>query len=158
MPCQLVLVGVNLVDNSVMLVFDRIQLALFLLHSVSPIIICSILHCVLTIFYSCVLLRDNVSLPYVITGSMHSLCTFIFNLHGMLLFQLAKSSPTKAFSAFQLLFLIVVFCHHLSDVDVAVDFFNLPSIDVTFGNFVYIIILHICEYYGYLSWVLKLIT
>ena len=30
----------------------------------------------------------------------------------------------------QLLFLIVIFCHHLTKVDVVVNFFDLPSIDV----------------------------
>ena len=43
---------------------------------------------------------------------------------------MSKSSPTKANSTSQLLFLIVIFCHHLTKVDVAVNFFNLPSIDV----------------------------
>ena len=50
---------------------------------------------------------------------------FAFVLHNGI--QLAKSGPTKAYSASQLLFLIMVFCHYLSEVDVAVDFFNLPS-------------------------------
>ena len=77
-------------------VFEQIQLALFLSCSVSPIIICSILHCVVTIFCSCVLLRDYVLLPYVINGSMHSLCTFVFNLSGMLLFHIMESSLPKA--------------------------------------------------------------
>ena len=82
--------------TSMMPVFKWIQLALFLLFSVSPIIIHSILHCVVTIFYSCILLRYHVLLPYMITGSMHSLCTFIFNLSGMLLFHVMESSLPKA--------------------------------------------------------------
>ena len=77
-------------------VFEQIQLALFLSCSVTPIIICSIWHCVVTIFCSCVLLRDHVSLPYVITGSMHSLNTFAFNLSGILLFHIMESSLPKA--------------------------------------------------------------
>ena len=77
-------------------VFEQIQLALFLSCSVSPIIIHSILHCVVTIFCSCVLLRDHVSLLYVITGSMHSLCTFVFNFSGILLFHIMESSLPKA--------------------------------------------------------------
>ena len=77
-------------------VFEQIQLALFLSGSVSPIIIHSILCCFVTIFCSCVLLRDHVSLPYVITGSMHSLCTFVFNLSGIPLFHIMKSSLLKA--------------------------------------------------------------
>ena len=116
-------------------VFEQIQLALFLSCSVSPIIIHSILHCVVTIFYSCVLLRDHASLPYVITGRMHSLCIFIFNLSGILLFcildsSLQKSSTAKAYSTSQFLFLIMIFCHHLTEVDVVVNFLDLPSIDV----------------------------
>ena len=53
---------------------------------------------------------------------------YAFVLHNGV--QLAKSHPTKAYSVPQLLFLIVIFCHHLTEIDVAVDFFNLPSIDV----------------------------
>ena len=53
---------------------------------------------------------------------------YAFVLHNGV--QLAKSSPTKAYSASQLLFLIVIFCHRLTEVDVAVNFFDLPSIDV----------------------------
>ena len=115
-------------------VFKQIQLALFLSCSVRPIIICSILHCVVTIFCSCVLLRNHVSLQYMITWSMHSLCTFVFqpqwysflSHNGV---QLAKSNPTKAYSMSELLFLILIFCHHLTKVDVVVNFFHLPSID-----------------------------
>ena len=77
-------------------VFKQIQLALFLSHSVRPIIIHSILHCVWAIFCSCGLLRDHVSLPYVITGGMHSSCTFVFNLNSMLLFYIMESSLPKA--------------------------------------------------------------
>ena len=116
-------------------VFKQIQLALFLSCHVIPIIIHSILHCVVTIFCSCIFLRDHVSCPYVITGSMHSLCAFIFNLSGILLFHIMessspKSSPTKAYSASQLLFLMVILCYHLTKVDVAVTFFDLSSLDV----------------------------
>ena len=77
-------------------VFKQIKLALFLSCSVSSIIIHSILHCVVTIFCSCVLLRDHVSLLYVITGSMHSLCTFVSHLSGMLMFCIMESSLPKA--------------------------------------------------------------
>ena len=119
---------------SVMPIFEWIQLTLFLSCSISPIIILSIFCCVVTIFCSCVLLRDHISLLNVITGHMHSLCTFIFQpqwyafvLHNRV--QLAKSGPTKACSVSQLLFLTMVYCHHLSEVDVAVNFFDLPSID-----------------------------
>ena len=45
--------------TSVMPVFKQTKLALFLLCSVSPIIIHFILHCVVTIFCSCVSLRDH---------------------------------------------------------------------------------------------------
>ena len=109
---------------SVMPVFEQILIALFLSCSVSPIIIHSILHCVVTIFCSCVLLRDHVSLSYVIAGSMHSLCTFIFNLSGMLLFFIMESILPS-----QCLVLILIFYHHLSKEDVAINFFDLPSID-----------------------------
>ena len=54
---------------SVTPVFEWIQLALFLSCSVISIIIPSILHCVVIVFCSCVLLRDHVSLPYMITRS-----------------------------------------------------------------------------------------
>ena len=81
--------------TSVMAVFEGIQLALFLSYSVSPINIHSILHCVRTIFCSCILLRDHVSHPYMITRGMHSLCTFIFNLSGMLLSCIMESSLPK---------------------------------------------------------------
>ena len=79
--------------------FEQIQLALFLSHSVSPIIICSIWHC------------------------------------GMLLFHIMESSlpkavQPKAYSMSQLLFLIMIFCHHLSEVDAVVNIFDHPSIDV----------------------------
>ena len=77
-------------------VFEQTKLALFLSCSVSPIIIHSILHCVVTIFCGCVLLRDHVLLPYMITGSMHLLCTLIFNLGGILLFCIMESSLPKA--------------------------------------------------------------
>ena len=53
---------------------------------------------------------------------------YAFVLHNGV--QLAKSGPTKACSLSQLLFLIVIICHHMMEVDVAVDFFDLPSIDV----------------------------
>ena len=51
--------------------------------------------------------------------------------------QFAKCGPTKAYSASQLLLLILAFCHHLSKVDVAVNFSDLPSIDadVHFVNY-----------------------
>ena len=115
-------------------VFEQIQLALFLLCSVSPFIICSILHCVVTIFCSCVLLRDHVSLPrdyweYAFIVHFH----FQPQWYAFVLYngvQLAKSGPTKAYATSQLLFLIMIFCHYLTLVDVAVDFFDLPSIDV----------------------------
>ena len=81
--------------TSVIPVFEQIQLALFLSCSVSPIINCSSLHCVVTIFCSCDLLRDHVSLLCMITWSMHSLCTFIFNLSGMFLFCIMESSLPK---------------------------------------------------------------
>ena len=102
-------------------VFEQIQLALFLSCSVSPIVICSILLCVVTIFCSCLLLRDHVSLLYMITGSMHSLCTFVFNLSGMLLFHIMESSLPKVVQPRPILhlnscFLIVIFCHHLTEV------------------------------------------
>ena len=100
MPCPLVLVGANLVDKTMTPVFKQIQLALFLSCSVSPIIICSILHCVVTIFCSCVVLRDHVLLPYVITGvCIH--CALLFSPQWYAFVshngvQLAKISPTKA--------------------------------------------------------------
>ena len=53
---------------------------------------------------------------------------YAFVLHNGV--QLDKSGPTKAYSTSQLLPLIVIFCHHLTEVDVAVDFFGLPSIDI----------------------------
>ena len=108
-------------------VFEWIQLALFLSCSVSPIIICSILYCVVTIFCSCVLLRDHVSLPYVITGSMHSLCTFVLNLSGILLFCITESSLPKVVHTRPILHLNSYSwswsCHHLTKVDVVVNFF-----------------------------------
>ena len=114
-----------------------IQLTLLLSCSVSPIIFHSMLHCVVTIFCSCLLLRDHVLLPYVITWSMHLLFTMHFHFqpqwyafvshNGV---QLAKSSPTKAYSTSQLLFLIMILCHHLTEGEVVVNFFYLPSIDV----------------------------
>ena len=65
---------------------------------------------------------------------MHSLCTFVFNLSVAFVshngVQLANSSPTKVYSMSQLLSLIVIFCHHLTWVDVVVNFFGFPSIDV----------------------------
>ena len=121
--------------TSMIPVFEQIQLALFLSHSVSPIIIHSILHCVVTIFCSCVLLRDHVSLPYVITGSINSLCTFVCNLSGILLFCIKESSLLKAVQPRPILCLSscswnMIFCHHLTEVDVVVNFFDLPSFDV----------------------------
>ena len=53
---------------------------------------------------------------------------YAFVLHNGI--QLAKSSPTKTYSMSQLLFLIVIFFHHLTKVDVVFYFFNFPSIDV----------------------------
>ena len=48
-----------------------------------------------------------------------------------------ESGPNKTKSASQLLFLIMVFCYHLSEIDVVIDFFDLPSIgaDVHFLNY-----------------------
>ena len=94
-------------------VSKQIQLALFVSCSDSPIIIHSILHCVVTIFCSCILLRDHVLLPHIITGSMHSLCTFVFNLSGMLLFCIMESSLPKVVQPRPLLCFNFVLDHDL---------------------------------------------
>ena len=76
-------------------VFKQIALALFLLCSVSTIIIHSILHCVVTIFLQLCFAEGPFFTPYLITGSMHSLYTFIFNLGVIHLFCVIESSLPK---------------------------------------------------------------
>ena len=63
--------------TSMIPVFEQIQLALFLSCSVSPIIIHSILHYVVTIFWCCILLRDQVhSCMWLLGVCIHSALSF----------------------------------------------------------------------------------
>ena len=81
-PGHLCLLSLILLLISVTPLCFRIHFVLFLFFRVTPIMILSIFLWVVTGFSSWVLLRDQVSQPYVITGSIHSLNAFLVRLIG----------------------------------------------------------------------------
>ena len=94
----------------------------------------SIFPWVVTSFSSWVLLSDQVSQPYVIIGSLHSLNAFLFSLIGtflscMMLSSFIECTPSLADSHFHFLYLVMVLSHHLPEIDVSVELLNLLSID-----------------------------
>ena len=143
LPFPSVFVGANFWVTSVMPVFKQIQLALFCCAVLVPSLFIPSCIVIVTIFCSCVLLRYYVSLLYMVTRSMHSLFISFSTSVVCFWFCIMKSSlpkvvqPRPILHLNSCLFLIMVFCHHLPEVDVAVDFFNLPSIgaDVHFVKY-----------------------
>ena len=91
-------------DNVCHTTLFRIQFVLFLSFRVTPTMILSIFLWVVTSFSSWVLLSDQVSQPYVITGSIHSLNAFLSSLIGTFLslhdvVQLTECTPSLSTSS-----------------------------------------------------------
>ena len=105
-PAHLCLLSLMLLIMSVKPLCFRIHSVLFLSLRVTPIMILSIFLWVVTSFSSWVLLSDQVSQPYVITGSIHSLNAFLFSLIGTFLSRMMLSSLQNALHPWPILLFI----------------------------------------------------
>ena len=132
-PAHLCLLSLMLLIMSVKPLCFRIHSVLFLSLRVTPIMILSIFLWVVTSFSSWVLLSDQISQPYVITGSIHSLNTFLFSLIGTFLSAWCcpvyrmHSIPVRF--SFYFLYLVMVLSHHLSKIYITVNLLDLLSIN-----------------------------
>ena len=130
-PCLLSLMFLII---SVTSLYFWIQFVLFLSLRVVPSMILSIFLWVVTSFSSWVSLSDQVSQPYIITGSIYSLNAFLFSLIGTFLSRIILSSLPNALYPCQILrfyflYLVMALSHHLREIGVSVDLLDLLSID-----------------------------